>query len=186
MFKFVLFTLVLVMSSCSIFSKKISKSRNLIVNKDATIVMGDEEREVKKDESLEMPTESFILRAKGNIPVYVVPLRSKFKDVKVSLNEFENAELTTTIKNKLNSTLSESLFEIHDIQNEIFKKQYNRALTLIENAEKKYGRLSFLTYTKASVYYLRGNRTQAKQLLQSVKEEGRSKEQVENFLREIE
>lgn len=186
MFKIVLFTFMMVMSSCSLFSSKNTNARNLTVNKDATVVMGDEEKLVKKGESTELPSESFILRAKGNIPVYVIPLESSFKDVKVSLNEFESSELSETIKTNINSTLSESLFEIHDIQNEIFRKQYNRALALIENAEKKYGELSFLTYTKASVYYLRGNKSQAKQLLKSVNSEGKSKEKIENFLREIE
>lgn len=186
MIKIILLTFIILFTSCSMFKGKDTAKKNLTVNKDATIILGDEEKEIKKDVGADLPTESFLIKAKGNIPVYVIPLSSSFQEVKINLNEFEASQLTSTFKNSINTTLSESLFDIHDIQNEIFRKQYNRALVLIDAAEKKYGELSFLTYTKASVYYLRGNKAQAKQLLKSVKEEGKSKQKIESFLNEIE
>lgn len=187
MFKtFALLLTLIFFTSCSLLKSDKIADKTLVVNKDAKLIFATEEKEIKKDETIELPKDSFLVRTKGHIPVYVIPLKSSFKEVKVSLNQFESGELTDTFKNSINSTLSDSLFDIHEIQNEIFKKQYNRALSLIEKAEKKYGKISFLTYTKASVYYLRGDTNQAKELLRSVKDNGRSKEKIESFLREIE
>ncbi|MCT4640895.1 MAG: hypothetical protein N4A33_01270 [Bacteriovoracaceae bacterium] len=172
-------------TSCGLFGDGKRKGASLIVNKDATLHLPSTKEEVKKDEAVDLPTESFLVRSPGHIPVYVIPLNSTFREAKVNLSEFEASELSQTFQSSVQSSLSDSLFEVHEIQNEIFKKQFDRALNLIGSAESKYGALPFLSYMKASVYYLKGDAPRAKQILQIVIDKGNASEKIKAFIKEI-
>lgn len=177
---------VFLMTSCGLFGGKKISGATLKINKDAVIEDGSKEISVKENEEVSMPSSSFIVKSAGSIPVYVIPLKSDFRKVEVNLAPLTSNEIAGVYKKKINTSLSESLFDIHEIQNEIFRKKYNRALALIDESEKKYGNVDFLSYMKASVFYLNGEKLRAKQILTSLVEAGNKDKKITSFLKEIE
>lgn len=186
MFKFLAILSLFIISSCGLLGGNKISGASLKINKDATIDKGSEEISVKENEEISLPETSFIVKSPGNMPVYVIPLNSDFRKVEVNLTPLGPDEIAEVYKKKINSSLSTSLFEVHEIQNEIFQKKYNRALSLIEESEKKYGNLDFLSYMKASVFYLNGDKVRAKQILMSLVQAGNKDEKITGFLKEIE
>ena len=104
MIKILLTLLLIISSSCGLLDSAVKSKKSLTVNKDAVVILGDEEKEIKKDEGMDLPSESFLVRSKGHIPVYVIPLNSSFQEVNVKLSQFEDSELTPTFRKSINST----------------------------------------------------------------------------------
>ena len=177
---------LLLVTSCGIFGGKKLSGSTLNVNKDAVIVDGSKEIPVKQNEEVPLPQQSFLVKSPGSLPVYVIPFKSEFRKVEINLSPLGPDQIKDAYKEQVNKSLSNSLFEVHDIQNEIFQKNYDRALALIGESEKKYGAIDFLSYMKASVYYLGGDKPRAKQILESLVASGNKDEKIKLFLSEIE
>ena len=177
--------LISLLTSCGLLGSSNLGRSKLNVSRDSILEIGDTQIEVKKDSGIELPKESFIVRSTGMIPVFVVPLNSQFKQIDLNLSPLESKEVEGVYKKQINKSLSLSLFDVHEIQSEIFSKNYNRALSLIQEAEKKYGDIDYLSYMKSSVFYLSGETDRAKRILEDLIANGNENQEVKQFLDEI-
>lgn len=181
---FILVMFCFVLQSCGLLGTG-KNSSELVVNKDAELVLKEKKVAVKEGEGVQTPTEAFLVQSPGYVPVFVIPAKDEFQKNNLNLSPLSSDMLDSEFQKTIQEKLSEALFAIHQAQNEIFEKDYANALKLIEEAEVKYGSMTYFSYMKASIYYLRGNKPKLKDLIDSLSKEERENKHFKPFLRLI-
>lgn len=181
--KIYLLFVILCLTSCGLLGPKAKvKKGDIVVNVDAEIIRNDEKLEIKKGEGMELPESSFIIQSAGYMPLYVIPMEQTFNKNEINLVKISADYIGKDLSKILRGNLSEALFKIHEIQGNIYSKRAESALDKIKDFEKEYGKIAFITYLKATAFYLKRDNTQAKETLLTLSEEEKENKMVKSFL----
>ena len=163
------YVLISLMFSCG--SSK--KGRIVTVKQDAKVIFDSgEEKVVKANEGFEFEEKrSMLIQSPGHISVLVVPVRGKKQNVDVSLKRFDKSAFNISLNKIYNNELTTILSKIHNIQKNIQEQKTSEALTLVDALREQYPGLTYLSFLKASIHYILGEKEKAKQLLELALEE---------------
>lgn len=181
--KLYLIFMILILTSCGLLgTKEKVKKGDIVVNVDAKLIYNDETVELKKGEGVELPENSFIIQSTGYMPLYVIPLEQTFNKNEINLVKISPDYIGKDLSKILRGNLSEALFKIHEIQGNIYSKRADIALDQIKDFEKEYGKIAFITYLKATAFYLKRDNLQAKDTLSSLSDDEKENKMVKTFL----
>lgn len=137
--------------------------------------------EVDTDVQIDSPA---IIKLEGRIPVVLIPVQQGNAEVKLNPPTFREAAKETAQK-EISLIVSEIIEEIHVVQKEMQKKNYDKALYKIEELEKKYPDVAFLDFIRGSVLFLEGKKSKARQALTRALEAHPNYQEGRDFLKAI-
>lgn len=139
-------------------------------DQDADIIVADQAvAKIKKFEEQQIATDGPIyLKSEGFNPVIIIPSDAATKDLKINFQSSpvdakSNAAAATSSQTQVSATenLDKLIESVLEIQRKIGEKQFDTALTILDDLQRTYPKVSNLKLTRASIYYLSGKNSEA-------------------------
>jgi len=141
--------------------------------------------EIKGDVDMDLKlTAPSMVKLEGRIPVLLVPVQIGSSEVKLNPPTFKEAAGETAQK-EISMVVSEVVLVIQSVQKDIQKKNYDHALTKIDEIQKKYQNVAFLDFVRGSVLFLQGKKSLARKAVKKALEVHPNYQEAKDFLKTL-
>lgn len=123
-------------------------------NQQKTNLKGNVETEIQ----MQYP---MVVRLDGRIPMVLIPVLPGSTEIKINPPTYREAAGETSQK-EISQIVSEVMIAIESIQKEIQKKNYDQAMFILEETQKKYQDVAFLNFVRGSILFLQGKKNKAR------------------------
>lgn len=151
-----------------LFSLEIARAFTLQFENDAVVRYSNasEAHFVKIGEKLELQSpDPLLIESPGRVPIILVGSLSRNSSINVKNPQLE-IWADDLIQKKVDHDLSSILVKISEIERLISQKKISQAQAALAHLETQYPSVSYFGFIKSSLYFLLGNRTEAKRALQ--------------------
>lgn len=139
------------------------RPRSLSVGHDATLsVKGEVVKELKANETIELPEGASLIEAPGHISVMLFPLESDNSAIKMELPRLDAKRLDDATTDILRTNIDQLLKQVSEIYKLMSLGEYQTALKKTQTLKQNYPQQSVISFLEASCYILVGNKKMAR------------------------
>jgi len=126
-----------------------------------------------------------IVSLDGRIPLILIPVAEGAQEVKINPPTYRETSAGINAQKEISTIVSEVIIGLEDVQKEIQKKNYDQALSKVEEMQKKYPAIGFLHFTRGSVLFLQGKKNKARRAVTTALEAHPNFQEGKDFLKAL-
>lgn len=152
---------------------------------DLFIIGSTEKIEVQAEKSIEVSLDRPILaQLSGRVPMILVPVNAGKSELRLNPPTIADATGAQS-QREMSNILSNLLIEINEVQRKVQEKRWQQAYDQLVNLQKKYPKIAYLDFIKASILYLQGKRSEARTAIESALKAHPNFQEGKDFLKQI-